>query len=300
MKRILFVFFLMSVAANIEASPQASAQEPAKKPDSPRPAAALAAAPTALEARVEKFMRNLYAWGPDFTLNVGPAKPSQVQGLIEVPVKVVKAEQSDSAIVYVSTDGNFLFRGDIQDMRLDPLASVRLSLHTDGAPSKGPADATVTLVEFADFECPSCRQLDLILRNLLPKYPKVRLVYKDYPILDLHPWSMTAAIAGHCANVQKPDAFWKMHDAIFDAQDVISPDNAWDKMVDLAAQLGLDQQAFKTCMASPDSTQAVHKSMDEGHNLNVNNTPTIFVNGRRIIGPDENLLIQFITYDLVR
>lgn len=298
MKRILVVMFLMGIAATLNASPQTPAPQASKKPDAPAQAAVANAAPTALEARVEKFLRNLYAWGPDFSLTVGPAKPSQVQGLIEVPVKVVKADQSDTAVVYVSADGNFLFRGDIQDLRLDPLASVRRSLHTDGAPSKGPASAQVTLVEFADFECPSCRQLDLILRDLLPKYPKVRLVYMDYPIPQLHPWAMTGAIAGHCANVQNPDAFWKMHDAIFDAQDVISPENAWDKMVDLAGQLGLDQQAFKACMASPDSTQAVQKSIDAGRNLSVNNTPTIFVNGRRIIGPDKNLLIQYIIYDL--
>ena len=86
-----------------------------------------------------------------------------------------------------------MFRGEIQDLNGDPLADTRQQLHLEGYPSKGPANAKVVLVEFADFECPVCRQLDQGLRELLVKYPQVRLVFKDFPIEQIHPWARTAA-----------------------------------------------------------------------------------------------------------
>jgi protein-disulfide isomerase len=252
----------------------------------------------AIEKRVEEFLRNVYAWGPDFQVAVGPVKAAAADGLYEVPVKVTADGQSDTAVVYVTKDGRYMFRGDIQDMNVDPLAAMRHELHLDGFASKGPSDAKVVLVEFADFECPSCRQLDQVLRELLVKYPQVRLVFKDFPIEQLHPWAMTAALAGHCVLQQSSDAFWKFHDALYDSQDVVSPENAYAKLTDLAVAAGAKADALKTCMADPKISDTVHKSIDEGHSVQISATPTTFVDGRRIIGPDPTLLEQFIEFDL--
>src|SRR5271165_2645419 len=178
-----------------------------------------------LEARVEKYLRNLYAWGSDFEVKAGPSKPSPIPDLLEIPVTVSMGGRSDTAVVYVSKTGNFLFRGELTDMSEDPFADTKSKLHVGSSPSIGPPDAKVTLIEFADFECPSCRQLDLVLRELLPRYPNVRLVFKHYPLTNIHPWAMTAAIASQCVYEQNPTAFWKFHDAIFDAQDLITPSN---------------------------------------------------------------------------
>ncbi|MGH9680454.1 MAG: DsbA family protein, partial [Candidatus Acidiferrales bacterium] len=145
--------------------------------------------------------------------------------LLAVPVKVTMAGQSDTAIVYVDKSGRFILRGELADMNVDPLADIRSKLIPGNSPSTGPKDAKITLIEFADFECPSCRRLDLILRQLLVEHPEIRLVYKNFPLTNLHPWAMTAAIAAECTYKQKPDAFWKMHNEIFDDQDLISPDN---------------------------------------------------------------------------
>ncbi len=81
-------------------------------------------------------------------------------------------DQSDTAVVYVSKSGNFLLRGDITDMSVDPFAENRSKLHVGKSPSMGPEDAKITFFEFADFECPSCRQLDLILSEFLPSTRK--------------------------------------------------------------------------------------------------------------------------------
>jgi protein-disulfide isomerase len=154
-------------------------------------------------------------------------------------------------------------------------------------------------VEYSDFECPVCRSLHDVLRGMLPNYAgKVRVVFKDFPLEQLHPWARTAAIAGRCAYQQDPAAFWKMYDLLYDNQEIISAGNAWTKMTDYASQSRLDTDAFKTCMASPEAGEAVNASRANGQLLDVNSTPTVFVNGRRMVGADAHLLEQYINYEL--
>ncbi len=250
-----------------------------------------------MELRVEHFLRYSYGWGDAFQVKVGTPKPSSLPELLEVPVTVTVQGQTDTATVYMDKSGKFLVRGEIADMTADPLAQIRSKLSVGDSPSLGPKNAKITLIEFADFQCPSCRQLDKILRTLLPQHPEIRLVYKNYPLTDLHPWAMTAAIAGQCAYQQNPDTFWKLHDAIFDAQDVISPSNVWDKMIDLAGQFGLNMDTFRSCMADPNIPKIINKTQEEGHSVTVTATPTTFVNGRRVVGPDDSLLEQFIQFE---
>jgi protein-disulfide isomerase len=285
------------------------AQMNAQTPSAPRPAilapsaqssAPSVAKPGPLEDKVEKYLRNVYAWGPQYEIKLGHVKPSPIPDLLEIPVTVGLNGQSDTAIVYVSKDGKFIFRGELSDMSVDPQAEARSKLHPGTSPSIGPADAKITLIEFADFECPSCRQLDRALRDLLPKHPEIRFVYKDFPLTTIHPWAMTASLAGQCTAQQNPPSFWKIHDIIFDSQDLITPSNVWEKMADFANQIGLNVETFQACMANPDTTHEIEKTTAEGQDLNVTGTPTIFLNGRRIIGPDEALLKQFIDFESTR
>jgi protein-disulfide isomerase len=268
-----------------------------EKPPAPKALDSTPAKSGSLETRVEQYLRNLYAWDPSFEVKVGPSKPSSIADLLEVPVTVSMGGQSDTAVVYVSKTGNFLIRGELADMSVDPFADVRSKLHIGNSPTLGPEEAKVTLFEFADFERPSCRQLDLILRELLPAHPEVRLVFKHYPLTDIHPWAMTAAIASQCAFQQSPAAFWKMHDAIFDAQDVISPSNVWDKMLDLANQQGLNAESYRACMINPETANQIKAAIEDGHTLAISATPTTFVNGRRVIGPDKSLIQQYIAFN---
>jgi protein-disulfide isomerase len=299
--RALLVVVTVAVACMIQLAraqnPSPTAQPP-KQSVKPSVTEAPPANSAAIEKRVEEFLRNVYAWGADFKVAIGPVKPAAANGLYEVPVKVTADGQSDTAIVYVTKDGRYMFRGDIQDMNADPLAAMRQELHLDGFASKGPIDAKVVLVEFADFECPSCRQLDQVLREVLVKYPQVRLVFKDFPIEQLHPWAMTAALAGHCVLQQGSEAFWKFHDTLYDSQDLVTPENAYAKLTDLAVAAGAKADALQTCMADPKVSDTVHKSIDEGHSVQISATPTTFVDGRRIVGPDPTLLEQFIQFDL--
>jgi protein-disulfide isomerase len=212
-------------------------------------------------------------------------------------VEVSAQGGSDTAIVYVTKDGHYMLRGDLQDLNGDPLGDTIRKLNLQGAASKGPADAKVVLVEFGDLECPSCRQLDYVLRAVLPKYPQVRLVFKDFPLETIHPWAMSAAITGRCALQQSSDAFWKYHDSVYDNQDLISPENAYDKLLGFAVQAGAAEDKLKSCIADPKTQELVRQSMAEGHALDVTSTPTTFVDGRRMVGPDQTLLEQYIQFD---
>ena len=250
-------------------------------------ATAKSGTPDSLEKQVEGYLRQLYAWGPEYGVQVDTPKPSPISDLLEVPVTISKDGQSSSAVVYVSKSGKYMIRGELTDMTVDPFADVASKLHVGDSPSKGPADAKVTMIEFADFECPVCRQLDLILRDLLPKHPEIRFVFKQFPLTEIHPWAMTAALATQCAWTQNSAAFWKMHDAIYDAQDAITPENASDKLLEIATQSGLNADSYKACIASPETANHIKSIMHEGNEVDVSATPTTFINNRRVVGPDK-------------
>jgi protein-disulfide isomerase len=259
---------------------------------------ATAASQSPVQKSVEAYLRNIYAFGSDTTVKIAPPKDIGVEGLLEVDVEVKVGDNSQTGKVYVTKDGKYMFRGELSELSKDPLAEARAQIDTKDAPTIGDAKAPVTLVEYSDFECPICRSLHDTLRTLLPNYPQVRVVFKDFPLEQIHPWARTAAIAGRCAYQQDPKAFWKMYDLIYDNQEVISAENAWSQMADFAGRVGLNADTFKACMAGPEAGAAIDASRANGQLLEVGSTPTIFVNGRRMVGADSRLLEQYIRYEL--
>jgi protein-disulfide isomerase len=277
-------------------SPSLRGQQPAAVP-----ATSATAGPSQVQKGIEAYLRNLYAFGPDVQVTVGTLKETPVAGLMETEIAVKIGEDRQTAKFYVSKDGKYLFRGELSDLTKDPLAEARAKIQTKDAPILGPVNAPITLVEFSDFECPVCRNLHDALRALLPKYgQQVRVIFKDFPIEQIHPWARTAALAGRCAYQQDPQAFWKMHDFIYDHQEVISAENAYDKMLDYAGLAGLNTDTFKGCLATPEPGAAIDASRANGLELEVNSTPTIFVNGRRFVGADARIIEQYMQYELDR
>jgi protein-disulfide isomerase len=265
----------------------------------PKPAAAPASPEdAALLKSTEAFVRQLFAWGPEIKVTLGPLTQSPAADYYTVPVEVTLNDHKENGEVYVSKDGKTMLRGQIFDMHADPFADNVTKIRPDGSPSKGPADAKVTVVEYADFECPHCKELYESLQGIEAKYPQVRFVYKNFPLTTIHPWAQTAAIGARCAYEQSPDAFWKVHNAIFDDQDAISPENVWDKLVSFASQAGLNADTFKACLSSADAQKAVDAEHAEGVALGVDSTPTAFVNGRPLAGGDPPTLQQYIDFEL--
>jgi protein-disulfide isomerase len=269
------------------------------QPSTASPTAATNAPQSPIQKSVEAYLRNLYAFGPDVQVTVGPPKEANISGLLETTIEVKIGDHPETVKFYVSKDGKYLLRGELSDLSKDPLADNLAKLQIKDAPSMGDPNAPITIVEFSDFECPVCRSLHDGLRELLPKYPQARLVFKDFP-LEQHPWARSAAIAGQCAYQQDPKAFWKLYDLIYDNQDVISAENAYSKLTDYASQISLNGDTFKSCLASPEAAAAVEASRANGLALDVTSTPTVFFNGRRTIGADPHVIEQNLQYELAK
>jgi protein-disulfide isomerase len=165
-----------------------------------------------------------------------------------------------------------------------------------GRPTKGPANATVTLVEYSDFECPYCRQVVPSLQQVLGKYgDKIRVEYRQFPLSSIHPSAMGAAHASLCANDQ--GKFWEMHDLMFEEQKELAVPQLKEK----AGRLGLDQAAFDACMDSNKYAQVIQEDLQTGSEAGVSGTPAMFINGRPLSGAvDAATLSQIIDEELER
>ncbi|HEX5424200.1 MAG TPA: thioredoxin domain-containing protein [Candidatus Acidoferrales bacterium] len=246
----------------------------------------------------EAFIRNLFTWGPEYKVEVGPLGASPSPEFYSVPFAVTYKGQTQRATYYISKNGKEFIRGEMFDTSANPFASNLAKLHVNGDPSRGPADAPVTIVEFADFECPHCREVHTAMESVEKDYPQLRLVFKDFPLTEIHPWAESASIGAHCAFEQSSPAFWKMYNLIFDHQDTITPDNVFDQMTGFATQIGLNASSFKACMASPEAKQAVEANHAEGVALHVDSTPTLFINGRPLAGGDRQTIEAYIKFAL--
>jgi protein-disulfide isomerase len=163
-------------------------------------------------------------------------------------------------------------------IRLEAPPVVRTDVSAEGAPARGPATAPVTIVEFSDFHCPFCRQVLPTLTQLMARYgDKVRLVFRDYPIEQLHPGAMRAHGAARCAGDQ--GKFWPYHDALY-AKAPARP----EQFRQIGQDTGLDLPAFEECLASNRHEAGILKDLEDGARAGVTGTPTFFINGRPLTG----------------
>lgn len=146
-------------------------------------------------------------------------------------------------------------------------------------PSVGPRDAKVVIVEFSDFQCPFCGQSAPVIKEILKDYgDKILFVYRDFPVEDLHPQSVLAAMAGECAHEQ--GKFWEMHDRIFANQANITSAN----LKTYAIQIGLNSLQFGSCLDSQKYLAEIEEDLQDGFKAGVRATPTFLINGVKVEG----------------
>ncbi|HLA78135.1 MAG TPA: thioredoxin domain-containing protein [Vicinamibacteria bacterium] len=146
------------------------------------------------------------------------------------------------------------------------------------APSLGPKDAKVTVVEFLDYQCPYCHRVQGVVDEIVGRYAgKVRFVHRDFP-LDMHPQAAVASRAAHCAGEQ--DRFWDYHKNLL----TVPGDMSDQDLKTRAASLRLETAKFGSCLASDRYAREVQETMDYGLQLGITGTPTFFINGRRLVG----------------
>ena len=265
------------------------------------------------KATIEAYVRYLMPWDPRIEVKVSDPEPAPMPGFKTVKVTGSYQKVSVDEILYVSNDGQKIVRGSVYDVAQSPFAEELKKLHTDLAPSLGTPGAKVTIVLFTDFQCPFCREEAKVLRdNLLKAYPsEVRLYFKEFPLEAIHVWAKSAAIAGRCVYRQNPQAFWDYHDYVFENQAAINdavkvstqPDLAQfrSKIIGWATGKGLDATQLGACIDQRSTEAEVDRSMAEARALRVNQTPSLFINGRPLPGnfPWEQLK-TFIDLELER
>ena len=180
--------------------------------------------------------------------------------------------------------------------------NIAVQLNIEHQPIFGPPDAPVTIVEFGDFECPSCRPEAPLLRELIPElFPnKVRIVFKDYPLESIHPWARAASIAGRCVFRQNPQAFWKFYDWDYENQDDVTVENLKSKVLAWAARNAIDSARLESCIDTKATDAEVARNINEGKAAGVRGTPTLFVNGVKSASTQLPGLQQTINKELAR
>ncbi|MCU1257233.1 MAG: oxidoreductase [Bryobacterales bacterium] len=154
-----------------------------------------------------------------------------------------------------------------------------ITLRTLGSPTKGPENAKITLVEFSDFQCPYCSKAVTEIDAVLKAFPNdVKLVYKQFPLSEIHSRAMLASQAALAANAQ--GKFWPMHDKMFANNQSLTREN----MLKWAGDLGLDMKRFTADMDAPETKKQIARDLADGEQAGVEGTPTVFVNGKHYNG----------------
>jgi protein-disulfide isomerase len=255
-----------------------------------------AAAPKIDKAKLETYLRYIEAYTPQVKLQIDDPTPSVYNGFSRVVVHLSMGEQKlGDRLYYVTADGERFISGSMWDLKENPFLDTLQHLPA-GGPSFGPENAKVTIVAFSDFQCPYCREFAKTVRdNVANKYPaSVRFVFQDFPIDSIHPWARAAAEAGHCLGDLKPAAFWAFHDWIFEHQGEVNETFQHqkatfgtylrDKTLAIAKEQGLDAAKVGACMDAHATAREVEDSVSAGRLLQVQQTPTFFINGRTVPG----------------
>jgi protein-disulfide isomerase len=220
--------------------------------------------------------------------NVATPSPAEVDEFYEMNkarIPIPKAEALPQVRQYMIDQSRRRYRENlIRNLKrnhkvvthLDPL---RTEIPTSVHPAKGPANAPITIVEFADFECPFCGGLFPTLKQVEKNYgDRVRFVYRQFPLTTIHPRAQKAAEASLCAHEQQK--FWEFHDSMFSNQAELSVDSLKRR----AVELKLNTASFNACLDSGRMADAVRKDAEEAAKLGVSSTPTTFINGRLFSG----------------
>lgn len=245
-----------------------------------------------IEQRLQAYFRKAASLPPDLTMKVTDLVPAEVGGLLTANLEVSNGTNTQKVPLVVSRDGRYLIQGQLTDMTIDPYKTVMEKIVLKDEPMRGNPNARVTIVEYSDFECPFCARAYKTLEDeVLKDYgDKVRLVFKNFPLSNIHPWADGAALASECARQQSPAAFWKIYDTLFENQSAITPENLKEKTQGVMRDGGFDVAKFDACFDNSAAQDAVKADQAEAEELGVRSTPTFFVNGRKLEGalPFEN------------
>jgi protein-disulfide isomerase len=248
-----------------------------------------------LQRKIELQIRNRFSNLPaSVTFKIGDRRPSDIAGWDALTVTLISARGSQPIELLISKDNKQMAH--MERFNLDNIPGGNIKI--EGRPIRGNPNAKVSVISFDDFQCPYCSVMhQKLFPTLLKEYgERVKFIYKDYPLESIHPWAIHAAVNANCLLAQNNDAYWDYADFVHANQQTITKNDKGERRPQVeqfnrlddaarktAGQKKLDMNQLNACIQKQDDS-AVRASMKEGQALDVDGTPTIFINGERIGG----------------
>ncbi len=254
-----------------------------------------------LNRKIEKQVRATFGVPPYVDVNVGERTAStEFAGYDHLVVNFSYQGQSQTRDLLVSKDGKTLLSVLKMDLTRDPLAEVMAKIDLTGRPVRGNKDAKVTVVVYDDFQCPYCSRLHQTLGDVLKTYgDQIKVVYKDFPLIEIHPWAERAAIDSGCLAKQSASAYWDFADYVHangrqiqgEKRPVDAQISEVDRItIDVGKRHSADAAALESCVKAQSKTD-LKASLSEAAGVGVESTPAIFIDGMKMDGavPEDEL-----------
>ncbi|HET9177107.1 MAG TPA: thioredoxin domain-containing protein [Terriglobia bacterium] len=260
----------------------------------------LSANASATNQKIVNYVRTTFKVPAEVKLSVAPFHDSDFADFYETTIYGQNGEKKSATPAFMTKDGRYAVIGSVFNLSSDPRTEVENTISLRNQPTVGPAEAPVTIVEFADLECPTCAEMHKFIETqLIPKYgDKIRIVFKEFPLVTIHDWALQAAIANECGYQLDPGNYFRYRSIIFESQGMINAANVRQLLLDFGQRAGLNQLKLSVCMDSKASLPRVEADMQEGRKLGIMSTPTLFINGTPVVGLSADRIYALIDKDL--
>ena len=243
--------------------------------------------------RIEQQVRTFYTIPPNVKINLSALRPSEFPNYDALTITFDGGEKKQNHEFLLSRDGKTLIRMTKLDLSKDPFAEIMKKIDVNNRPTRGDSNAKVVAVNYDDFECPFCSRMhQTLFPQLLKEYgDRVAFIYKDYPLSEIHPWAIHAAVNANCLAAQNKDAYWEFADYIHANQAEVNSEKSHDAQFAALDRLAiaqgqkhnLDGTKLQACITAQQD-EGVKASVREAEGLGVEATPTMFVNGEKVDG----------------
>jgi len=247
-----------------------------------------------LNRRIEKQIRMTFHIPAQIPINIGPRKPSEFTGYDTITVNFGASDKSKPYDFLVSKDDKTLVQLTKMDLSVDPGAAIMNKIDTSGRPFRGAKDAKVTVVVYDDFQCPFCSRMHQeLFQDVMKDYgDRVKVIYKDFPLFEIHPWAGHAAVNAGCLAQQSGAAFWDFADTVhYNPKQIMGDKRPLEGQIaeldrvtlELGHKHDVDMTKLEQCVKAQNQT-ALQASVKEATDLGVEGTPALFINGVKLDG----------------
>ena len=292
MRKFVLIMCLLavSIAFAQQGSKPAKTAAPAKaKATAPASKAAAETKPAAASNEklpsqevIAAFLKQMFGYDQNLVFRVAEVKESSSPGVADATVVVSTPQGQQVMHLYIPPDQQNAIVGEMMPFGADPFKKTRAELESAFGPTQGPKDAPVTIVEFGDLQCPSCKAVQPTVDKLLKDEPNVRLIFQNFPLETIHPWAGKAARYLDCIERKDNQAALTFLTAVYTHQGEIVENNVQEKLSSYAKMAGQDPAAIEACSKTPETDARIKRGIELGKQVEVTGTPTLFVNGRKL------------------